>query len=170
MTQILGVCPHQIQHCPKYSWSSTCYGQNKECLRTPSVAVLSFPFRHRVVKCVMLRCKNAVNYRDQTAGFIARSFMKESKVPMNILLNVIHNVIYLFIFLDRCGVSLPDKRQQVQLGLPGGGPNVPRYWSNHCYLWAAESRLRGWIWSVWCRLACWADSRVSCGLIPQLFL
>lgn len=135
VTQILGVCPHQIQHGPKYSWSSTCYGQNKECLRTPSVAVLSFPLRHRVVKCVMLRCKNAVNYRARTAGFIAGRFMKESEVPMNLLLNVIHNVIHnVILFFDRCGVSLPDKRQQVQLGLPGGGPNVPRCRSNHCYL------------------------------------
>lgn len=60
------------------------------------LAVLSFPLRHRVVKCVMLRCKNAVNYRARTAAFIARRFMKESEVLMNLLLSVIHNVILFF--------------------------------------------------------------------------
>lgn len=76
---------------------------------------------------------------------------------------LIHNSLHNF--ANRCGIPLPDKHQQVQFGLPGRGPNVPRYWSNHCLLWPAESSLRGWIWSVWCWLACWPDSRVSCILM-----
>lgn len=71
----------------------------------------------------------------------------------------------LILFLARCCVSLPGKHQQVHLGLPEGCRNLPKYWSIHCYIWATESSVWGWLWSMWCRLDCWPDSEVSWVLI-----
>lgn len=66
----------------------------------------------------------------------------------------------LFVFLNRRGVSLQVKVQQIHSELYTSCADLQRRWSHHCYSRPAESCLSGWIWSVWCWLDCRSNSEV----------